>query len=164
MLDKPLMPCVVYRPSPSKMNMFTTQQFLEDIEDYLAAIATDIITEDVCIVGDFNLYLDKSEHPNTAQFLGILSELELQQLVTQPTHKAGHILDFVITGAESNTLSSVHVQDVCLADHSLLQFNIKGRTPSQPKVLLSRRAFKNVDRATLGTDLGEFTECTYAAK
>ena len=153
MLDKHVMLCVVYRPPPSKKNRLTTQQFLEDIEHWLTAIATDI-TEDVCIVGDFNLHLDKSEHPNTAQFLGILSALELQQLVTQPTHKAGHILDLVITRAGSNTLSSVHVQDVCLADHSLLQFNIKGLTPSQPKVLLFRRAFKNVDRATIGTNLG----------
>ncbi len=86
-------------------------------------------------------------------FLAFLSALELQQLVTQPTHKAGLILDFVITRVVDSTLILVDVHNVCLAGHILLQFNIKGQKPSQPRALLSRRGFWNVDRATLATDL-----------
>ena len=60
-LYQPVMLYVVYRPPPAKKNRFTTQQFLEDIEDLLSSIVT-YVTEDVCIVGDFKLHLDRNQH------------------------------------------------------------------------------------------------------
>ena len=152
-LLKPVLICVIYRPPPSARNGLTTQGFLSDIQEFLASITTDV-TEDLCVVGDFNIHLDISDDTTAKQFLGTLLAMDLQQLVTQPTHKAGHILDLVLVRSGSTIISPVEVQDVDLSDHCLLQFSIKHPPAQKSKILLSRRKLKDIDMVDFSADIG----------
>ena len=108
----------------------------------------------MCVLGDFNIHLDNTEDLTTKHFLGILASLDLQQLVQQPMHKAGHILDLVITRCGSQSISSIEAQDIDLSDHWLLLFGFKQQTKPKPNILRSRRNFKNVNKAAFSVELG----------
>ena len=53
----------------------------------------DIKSGSLLIAGDFNLHIDVS----TANFINLLEAFNLRPRVTQTIHRAGHILDLIIT-------------------------------------------------------------------
>ena len=68
----------------------------------------------------------------------MLAENNLQQHVTKPTHKAGHMLDLVISRASSSIISTTDVYDASISDHISVLFNLIIRDPSfMPKVKLA---------------------------
>jgi hypothetical protein len=152
-LQRPVLLCVIYRPPPSQKNGLTTPQFLSDIEEFLTSIVNEA-NEDLCVVGDFNIHVDIKDDPTAKAFSNLLASLDLQQLVTHPTHKAGHILDLILTRAGSNTISptvSIHASD--MSDHHLVQFTLPQQPLPTPKVLLSRRKFRSIDMEAFSADI-----------
>ena len=90
----------IYRPEP---NEFTMSAFLKDFSTFLESVC--VLSNEVLILGDFNIHLDKVDNSNVKHFLEILSDFNLLQHVSEPTHESGHILDLVIsrpTGFVSN--------------------------------------------------------------
>ena len=71
------------------------------------------------IVGDLNMHLDDTLSGYTRRFSGILLDFDLVQLIKEPTHLAGHLLDVVIV---PKTLAepSVTVDPPVISDHSLI--------------------------------------------
>ena len=151
-LAKPVLLCVVYRPPPSHKNQLTASGFIDEIEQFLSSLVTDV-TEDLCILGDFNMHIDNSDDTVAKRFLRILSTLDLQQHLTTPTHRAGHILDLIITRSGSDVVGHVDVCDTHLSDHYLLNFSLQQELVHQPRKLLARRSFKTVDKEALAHDI-----------
>ena len=83
----------------------------------------------------------------TISFLDILSEAGLVQLVNGPTHRAGHMLNFII--ARTDTVVSVVVDPPIFSDHSLVtsQFLFEASKESPAMTTVSKREWKalNVD-------------------
>ncbi|XP_051791360.1 uncharacterized protein LOC127529974 [Erpetoichthys calabaricus] len=75
------------------------------------------------IVGDFNFHIDNQCDQKVKEFMNLLDSFDLRQLVNQPTHKAGHTLDLVIT--KGLKVDIKQVIDIGLSDHFLLLFNIE---------------------------------------
>uniref|UniRef100_A0A8C4TH24 Reverse transcriptase domain-containing protein n=2 Tax=Erpetoichthys calabaricus TaxID=27687 RepID=A0A8C4TH24_ERPCA len=75
------------------------------------------------IVGDFNFHVDNQCDQKVKEFMNLLDSFDLRQLVNQPTHKAGHTLDLVIT--KGLKVDIKQVIDTGLSDHFLLLFNIE---------------------------------------
>ena len=50
----------------------------------------------IIMLGDFNIYMDKPEHPDIAIFNGFLESFDLINFTTFPTHISKHTLDLVI--------------------------------------------------------------------
>ena len=50
----------------------------------------------VCLVGDMNIHFDNPLQSLTKQTLTILNLYSLVQVVNKPTHRCGHIIDWVI--------------------------------------------------------------------
>ena len=62
------------------------------------------------------------------------------KLIFEPTHKAGHILDWLITRNEKHdSIMKIRVKDLCISDHFLITFTIDFKKPKRPiKEIMSR--------------------------
>ena len=69
--------------------MFTEQ--LPDLPDYI-----NNLPGLVCLVGDMNFHFDNPLQSQTKQTLTTLSLNNLVQVINKPTHKCGHIIDWVV--------------------------------------------------------------------
>ncbi len=79
--------------------------------DGIALTSTDII-----LLGDFNIHIDNTSNSTTSRFLDIIQTAGFVQFVNLPTHKAGHILDLVISRPSFVKDVKVGVPDI--SDHS----------------------------------------------
>ena len=83
----------------------------------------------IAITGDINIRLDRPTDPHCVQFNEPLDSFGLQQLVVQPTHRLGEILDVVITqGGFTGPIPEV--RDVGLSDHSCILWLLNVSRPA----------------------------------
>ena len=112
------------------------------------------------IVGDFNL--DSVDwHRNTASnnthipFLNLFSDLGLSQLVFEPTHRSGNILDILLSGSPYlvENIQAMSVGEHINSDHSPLKFSI--HTCVKRKKIAKRTIYnyKRANWAALNNDL-----------
>ena len=105
----------LYRPPPSKRNKLTNSKFLEEFPELLSQYADS--SRDANL-GDFNFHDNDSSDGQVSHLKTLLSDHSLTQLVNVPTHKCGHILDWVVVHTESTCLSFEGVRDCpSLSDH-----------------------------------------------
>ena len=105
-----------------------------EIEKHLRTIAQKKKFSKHIILGDFNF--SKTSWPETQssdnienQFLDLFGDLGLEQMICQPTHQAGRILDLLFTTSES-LISDVSVagqHDVCHSDHFAITFKVNSK-------------------------------------
>ena len=75
--------------------MFTEQ--LPDLLDYVKCLPGF-----VCLVDDMNIHFDNPLQSLTKQTLGTLSLYNLVQVIKKPTHRCGHIIDWVIVWSDDD--------------------------------------------------------------
>ena len=118
---------VVYRPPPSSDRANQTKLFLQEIELMLSDLCTKY--SHVCVVGDFNIHYGKE--PLSDAFDLILQSLGLCQLVSQPTHTHGNVLDLILV-PEQHRVSSISIdQSHNISDHSLITFAMTMKTDAE---------------------------------
>ena len=106
---------IVYRPSPTDKNGLKLSLFWKDWSKFLRYFAGD--HKEVVFLGDLNFHLDNLQHSSTKKFNNTLTQFDFFQLVTKPTHTAGHILDVLITKPGSNIVEdSVIIHDPGISD------------------------------------------------
>jgi exonuclease III len=106
---------IVYRPPPSKDNGLNTNFFLEhEWPIFLAKYAT--VDKNTIILGDLNFHLDLPDNRETKKFNSCLDACGMRQLVSEPTHVAGHTLDVMIIRDNDNIVSNIEIQDPGLSD------------------------------------------------
>lgn len=117
--------CVsIYRPEPHGVNV---SSFLADFEDYLCGLQTK--PHDFIICGDVNFHLDTPSDPSTARFLALLDSHNLYQMVNQPTHQSGHILDCVIVSSDVFKCMYPEITDIVISDHFWVEFSLNFPKP-----------------------------------
>ena len=136
---------LVYRPPSSSI-----PTFLDEIGSHLDSLSE--YAGEVMVAGDINLHLDVP-NSQTTLFLDLLNEHNLQQLVSTPTHKDGHILDIV---ACSSPLENLQVIKSAISDHfsitweyDKLNSNIHRNNAIQYKC----RLLKNFSEVSFNSDL-----------
>ena len=72
----------------------------------------------IIMLGDFNINMDKPEHPDTVTFNDFLESFDLVNYTTFPTHISRHTLDLVITS--SHRLVKSIEQGHFLSDHCFI--------------------------------------------
>ena len=148
---------LVYRPPPSTGNKFKISDFLSEIEDFITECS--MTPNRLLILGDFNLHLDIPEKWDVRFFLTSLSALNLEQHVTEPTHKSEHILDLLISRANDNFVSNCKVYRLRLkSDHFVVHFHINHTKPKLPKIVLNVRNYKSMNDESFKNDLKEELE------
>ena len=109
---------LVYRPPSSNKRKF--------IEEFRSFINDQIIdSENLVILGDFNLWIDVETNYYANKFVNELDYVNMCNLVLEPTARGIHIIDLIIAKKESSLVSEISVEpQTDLSDHKLIQFNI----------------------------------------
>jgi hypothetical protein len=138
----------VYRPGSKS----ATTQFVSDLADIIERLV--IYAAPLVIVGDFNVHLDDIQSAITVGVNKVLSDFDLLQLVTGPTHSHGHTLDVFIVSNEIT--ATVNINPPIFSDHSLITAQLD-MTAESTKLNLSstitRRCWTNFDIEHFREDL-----------
>ena len=78
----------------------------------------------VVVGGDVNFHLDKPLDNNKINFMNLITSFNFSQMVSDPTHKKGHLLNVVFT-IDSTSVSNTTVFNLDIGDHSLICFEIQ---------------------------------------
>ena len=133
--SRPIILCVIYIP-PQSSNEYVNTCF-----NHIQSLVNDL--HPVFILGDFNLpdinwHTLTGSTTNSKRFCELVFDNNLSQMINQPTHICGNILDLVLTNGD-NMISSlkVHPQfsEQLSTDHYMISFNIniRRRNPNKPK-------------------------------
>ena len=107
----------LYRPPPNRRNNLTDSMFTEQLPDLLDYVNS--LPGFVCLVGDMNIHFDNPLQSPTKQTLTTFSLYDLVQVVNKPTHRCGHIIDWVIVRPDDdihkNLLLHTHLNHTTIA-------------------------------------------------
>ena len=107
--------------------------------------------DNLYILGDFNLHLDKS-NGNTNKFNEILTCPDLKQHVNFPTHVHGHWLDLLITKCISNSINSVFSAEG-ISDHLAVISGIDCCKTKWNKEKISFQKINKIDYESFHSDI-----------
>ena len=137
---------VLYRPPA-----LSVPQFLTDFTSFLEE--TILNDSDVLISGDFNIHWDKHTDKSAMEFRSILEAFSLTQLVNQPTHNKGHILDLIITRSKGTwQCNSPQIGDL-VSDHHIVTCELSMPVQRVKKHKLKYRKLKNIDISNFKNDI-----------
>ena len=131
--------------------MFTEQ--LHDLLDYV-----NNLPGFVCLVGDMNIHFDNPLRSLTKQTLTTLSLYYLVQVFNKPTHRCGHIIDWVIVRPDDDIHKKSTVTDSLESDHYCTKsyFNVSVSKPSA--LCRTVRNMANIDRPSFNAELSSVSE------
>ena len=115
----------LYRPPPSSKNRLKDSMFTEQLPDFLEYANN--LHGHVCFCGDANIHFDQCHESLVKKTVELLSLHNFKQIVSMPTHKKGHILDWtVIRDDDDDFHVSTVVTDALESDHCcvLSLFNV----------------------------------------
>ena len=108
----------LYRPPPSRVNKFTDKMFQDEFSGLLAYLASR--TGESLFVGDFNYHFDCTSCPHVKQLQTLFSDNCLTQLIHDPTHCRGHILDWMVVRENNGSVSQCNVLSTSFSDHDAI--------------------------------------------
>ena len=135
--------------------------YLQEVVDFINSLSTDC---DIIITGDLNMPDTNwsSFSASSSSSLCLVDQIcakKFFQLITQPTHRCGNILDLVLSNSPSR-ISNVSVENICASqsDHHLISYCIHSssknrhsrKSPTNPFCAL------NYSKANL-TELNSYT-------
>ena len=137
--------------------MFTEQ--LPDLLDYVSNLPGV-----VCLVGDMNIHFDNTLQSLTKQTLTTLSLSNLVQVINEPTHRCGHIIDWVIVHPDDDIHKKSTVTDSLESDHYCTKsyFNVSATKPSTLYMTVWNMA--NIDRPSINTEISSVSEFSSVKK
>ena len=146
---------VIYRPPPSSNNKLSFTTFREEFSDFVTQVASK--HKYYLILGDFNIHMDNTSSLQTRNFPDILDLFNLVQFVPTPTHRAGYILDLVISSQEGLSPRFLRCDDVHISDHSCVIFDLPQRKPPPVKQNVTYRKTRAIDIDSLNQDIANHT-------
>ena len=146
----------LYRPPPNRRNNPTDSMFTEQLPDLLDYVNS--LPGFVCLVGDMNIHFDNPLQSLTKQTLSTLSLYNLVQVINKPTHRCGHIIDWVIVRPDDDIHRKSTVTDSLESDHYCTKsyFNISVSKPST--LYRTVRNIANIDRPSFIAELSSVSE------
>ena len=146
----------LYRPPPNRRNNLTDSMFTEQLPDLLDYVNS--LPGFICLVGDMNIHFDNPLQSLTKQTLSTLSLYDLVQVINKPTHRCGHIIDWVIVRPDDDIHRKSTVTDSLESDHYCTKsyFNISVEKPST--LYRTVRNIANIDRPSFIAELSSVSE------
>ena len=99
----------LYRAPPNRRNNLTDSMFTEKLLDLLDYVVN--LQGFVCLVGDMNIHFDNPLQLQAKQTMTTLSLHNLVQVINKPTHRCGHIIDWVIVRPDDDIHKKSTVTD-----------------------------------------------------
>ena len=146
----------LYRPPPNRRNNLTDFMFTEQLPDLLDYVNN--LPGFVCLVGDMNIHFDNPLQSLTKQTLTTLSVYNLIQVINKPTHRCGHIIDWVIVRPDDDIHRKSTVTDSLESDHYCTKsyFSVSVSKPST--LYRTVRNIANIDRPSFIAELSSVSE------
>ena len=146
----------LYRPPPNRRNNLTDSMFTEQLPSLLDYVNS--LPGHVCLVGDMNIHFDNPLQSLTKQTLSTLRLYGLVQVINKPTHRCGHIIDWVIIRPDDDIHRKSTVTDSLESDHYCTKsyFNISVSKPST--LYRTVRNIANIDRPSFIAELSSVSE------
>ena len=155
--DSVLCACI-YRPG------VLTDVFFTEFDEFIGTIFLKYRKFLIC--GDFNIHVDEQKSRNALKFSELLSSYGLNQLVNEPTHKQGHVLDLIITShkvvcpksIKINTTDSLMFPN---CDHFPVKFDLLNTSVDSinEKKIINFRNIKGIDRENFTQELVDELLC-----
>ena len=120
----------LYHPPDSTSHSKPFSTFLTEFQSISASFAT--LPHPFVITGDFNIHVDNLLDSHAKQFLSLLESLNLTQHVSFFTHNQNHILDLVITAADSWLNPSLSCLSHSPSDHFPVFTSLSLAAPPPP--------------------------------
>ena len=140
----------IYRPPSSTRNNVSGSTFLDEFLTFLEGAVVDIHFP--LLLGDFNIHVDVPNDNFAKSFISGVNSLGFKQHVHEPTHRAGHTLDLLLT-RESDDIDHIELLSSLPSDHSALVAAVNLTKPQNPKMELSFRKFRSIDMDSLRDDI-----------
>ena len=105
----------IYRPPYSESNKLSPAVFINEFEQLLCSLSSK--SRHTVILGDFNLHFDSDSSNDVNRTKDLTKQCSMEQLISNSTHRAGHILNWVIVEKNYETVENVAVLDHLLSDH-----------------------------------------------
>jgi len=103
------------------------------------------------------MHVDKVHNSNATRLQNILSSFDCVQHVNRPTHRDGHILDLLITAAD--TVVSGLTVGYRVSDHCLITFTVLTVRPAAVFNRITWRRWKQMDEEQFTLDLEQSQLC-----
>ena len=89
----------IYHQPPSNLTRVTNGEFLDEFTDWAAeSVST---SNNVILVGDFNLHINNANDDDACNFMETTQALGLHQNITFPTYVLGNTLDLIFSEANN---------------------------------------------------------------
>ena len=129
----------IYRPPSSAKTSRPLADFYIELEQLLTDVS--LCVTPTFIVGDFNIKYD--EESEARPLIQLLVSFNLLQHVKDPTHAAGHTLDFVISHKDYSFISPVVVQPMSISDHHVVRYAIDVNRPAKKSTHIVKRNYRS---------------------
>ena len=146
----------LYRPPSNRRNNLTDSMFTEQLPDLLDYVNN--LPGFVWLVGDMNIHFNNPLQSLTKQTLTTLSLYNLVQVINKPTHRCGHIIDWVIVRPDDDIHIKSTVTDSLESDHYCTKsyFNVSVSKPST--IYRTVMNVANIDRPSFIAELSSVSE------
>ena len=112
----------IYRVPPSRNNMLSKLDFIEDFRALLEHEKTQ--PDKLLITGDFNIHWNKPLDTEPREFAKLIDEFGFKQHVSGPTHEKGNTLDFLLSRRKDGIVHSCSVGQEFVSDHKALHVEL----------------------------------------
>ena len=137
--------------------MFTEQQ--PDLLDYVSNLPGF-----ACHVGEMNIHFDNPLQSLIKQTLTTLSLYSLVQVINKPTHRCGHIIDWVIARPDDDIHIKSTVTDSLESGHYCTKFYFNVSVSKPSNVYRTVRNIAHIDRPSLIAELSSVSEFSSVEK
>ena len=151
--NRPIIFWNIYRTFPRKSkNNLSDQDFHDEFPEILN-LCNEKSNCDHIILGDFNFHFDDLRNSNTKKMIDLLDIFDLTQLVTTPTHKAGHIIDWVISKQNDNIAKNTSIVYDLISDHYCIKCELSVPMIKTHPAYKELRNIKGINRTNFRHDL-----------
>ena len=148
----------IYRPGA------LTDVFFTEFDEFIGTIFLKYRKFLIC--GDFNIHVDEQKSKHAQKFSELLSSYGLHQLVNEPTHNQGHVLDLIITSHKVVCPKSIKInandsQMFPNCDHFPVKFDLLNTSADSvnEKKIINFRNIKGINRETFMQELADELLC-----
>ena len=152
----------LYRPPPNRRNNLTDSMYTDQLPDLHYYVSN--IPGFVFLVDDMNIHFDNPLQSQTKQTLTTHSLHSLVQVINNPTHTCGHIIDWIIVRPDDDIHIKSTVTDSLESDHYCTKsyFNVSVSKPST--LYRTVRYIASIDRPSFIAELSSVSEFSSVEK
>ena len=105
-----------------------------------------------------NIHFDNSLQSQTKQTLTTLSLYNLVQVINVPTHRSGHIIDWIIVRPDDDIHQKSTVTDSLKSDHYCTKYYLNVSVSKPSTLYRVVRSIANIDRPSFIAELSSVSE------